>query len=96
MLKLSDNAAAALEELRQAEGIPESHDARLTGGPQPDGEIAVRLEFVESRDDADQVTAQAGTEVLVDPLLAEPLSDVMLDVDDTGEERSFVFVPQAG
>jgi len=94
MLKLSDNAAAALEELRQAEGIPESHDARLTGGPRPDGDIVVRLEFVESRSDADQVTTQAGTDVLVDPLLAEPLSDVILDVDNTGEAVSFVFVPQ--
>ena len=95
MLKLSENAAAALENLKQAEGIPESHDPRLTGGEQPDGDIMVRLEFVDSRDDADEVAAQAGTEVLIDPQLAEPLADVVLDVEDSGEGLSFVFLPQA-
>ncbi|HJR91506.1 MAG TPA: hypothetical protein VJ938_03620 [Acidimicrobiia bacterium] len=94
MLKLSDNAAAALENLRQAEGIPESHDARLTGGAQPSGDIVVRLEFVENRDQEDAVAEQAGTEILVDPELAEPLSDVVLDVEDTGEGLSFIFIPQ--
>ena len=94
MLKLSDNAAAALENLREAEGIPESQNARLTGGEQPGGDIVVRLEFVEDRLDADQVAEQAGTEILVDPGLAEPLSDVVLDIEDTGEGVAFVFLPQ--
>lgn len=94
MLKLSDNAAAALENLREMEGIPESHDARLAKGEQSEGQIAVRLEFVENRPEADQVAEQAGTELLVAPDLAEPLSDVMLDVEDRGEGLSFVFIPQ--
>lgn len=95
MLKLSENAAAALENLREAEGVPESHGARLTGGEQPGGDIVVRLEFVESPQEADEVAEQAGTEVFVAPEVAEPLSDVVMDVEDSDQGLSFVFIPQA-
>lgn len=94
MLKLSDNAAAALENLRENQGIPESQNARLTGGEQADGDIVVRLEFVDDKGESDQVAEQAGTEILIDPGLAEPLADVVLDVEDTGDGLAFVFLPQ--
>jgi len=94
MLQLSENAAAALENIRRLEGIPESHGTRLTGGQQPDGEIEVRLEFVETPAETDQVAEQAGTEVFVDPEVATPLSGAVMDVQDSEEGLSFVFRPQ--
>jgi len=94
MLKLSENAAAALEDLRRMEGIPEGHGARITGGEQPSGDIVVRLEFVESPPAEDQVAEKAGTEVYVDPEVAGPLSDVVMEVEDSDEGLSFVFHPQ--
>jgi Fe-S cluster assembly iron-binding protein IscA len=94
MLELSPRAAAALESLREIEGIPEDHGTRLTGQPQPTGDLAVHLEFVESVPEDDQVVEHAGIQVHVDPQIAEPLSDVVMDVQQSEQGEAFVFVPQ--
>lgn len=94
MLKLSENAAAALESIRRSEGIPEEHDTRLTAERQPTGDVAVRLEFVESASEEDEVTEQAGTEIYVDPAIVDPLSESVMDVQDSDQGLSFVFRPQ--
>lgn len=94
MLRVSENAAAALESIRRIEGIPESHGTRLTGGQQPSGDVVVRLEFVETPEEADQVTEQAGTEVYVYPEVAGPLAEAVMDVQDSDDGLSFVFRPQ--
>lgn len=95
MLQLSESAAAALESIRQNEGIPEDHGTRLTADQQPTGEIAIRLEFVENVPEEDQVAEQAGTEVYVAPEIVEPLADTLMDVQDSDEGLVFVFRPQA-
>lgn len=94
MLELSQSAAAALQNIRENQGIPEEHGARLTGEPQPEGNLAVRLEFVESVPEDDHVAAQAGTEVHIDPDIAEPLADAVMDVQQSPEGLAFVFRPQ--
>lgn len=94
MLKLSENAAAALESIRRSEGVPEEHNTRLTAERQPSGDVAVRLEFVETAGEEDQVAEQAGTEVYVDPAIADPLAESVMDVQDSAEGLSFVFRPQ--
>lgn len=94
MLELTENAAAALESIREAEGIPESQSTRLTGGPQPSGDIAVRLEFVPDPQPADKVTTKGDTSVYLDPEVAEPLSEAVMDVQDSEEGLAFVFRPQ--
>lgn len=94
MLELSESAAAALQNIRQDQGIPEEHGARLTGEAQPTGNLAVRLEFVESVPEDDHVTTQAGTEVHIDPDIADPLADAVMDVQQSPEGLSFVFRPQ--
>src|SRR5690606_9170346 len=63
MLQLSENAAAALETIRASEGIPETHDTRLTAERGPTGDLAVRLEFVENALPEDGVAEQGGTQV---------------------------------
>lgn len=95
MLKLSDNAAAALESIREAEGIPDEHDTRLSAERQAGGDLALRLEFVESAGDDDHRAEHAGTEIYLDPVLAEPLSDSVMDVQNSDQGLSFVFVPQS-
>lgn len=95
MLQVSEQAAVALEAIRRSEGIPETHGTRLSAAPQPTGDLAIRLEFVEAAEEGDQVTEQAGTEVFVDPELAEPLSDAVMDVRDTEEGLAFVFRARA-
>lgn len=94
MLKLSENAAAALESIRRSEGVPEDHDTRLTAERQPTGDVAVRLEFVEAASEEDQLAEEAGTEVYVDPAIADPLAESVMDVQDSAEGLSFVFRPQ--
>ncbi|MGH8947122.1 MAG: hypothetical protein ACRDVL_13370 [Acidimicrobiia bacterium] len=92
MLQVSEQAAVALEAIRRSEGIPESHGTRLVAASQPSGDLAIRLDFVEEAQEGDQVAEQAGTEIYVDPALAEPLAEAVMDVQETTEGLTFVFV----
>lgn len=94
MLQVSEQAAMALEAIRRSEEIPETHGTRLSPASAPDGDMAIRLEFVEETGEGDQVAEQSGTEVYVDPELAEPLSEAVMDVQDTEEGLAFVFRSQ--
>ena len=92
MLRLSDNAVAALENARAAGGVPDSYGLRLSGNQEPDGHVVVNLAFVEGPDATDQVTEQSGTEVYVAPEVADPLSTAVLDVladDEAGLQLVF-------
>lgn len=90
-MQLSENAAMALEAIRENEGIPEDHDTRLAADQQDSGDLAVRLEFVEETQEDDEIAAQAGTEVYLDSKLSQPLSDTTMDVQQTDEGLAFVF-----
>lgn len=90
-MQLSENAAMALKAIRENEGIPEEHDTRLAADQQDSGDLAVRLEFVEETQEEDEVAEQAGTEVYLDPKLAQPLADTTMDVQQTEEGLAFVF-----
>lgn len=94
MLRLSENAAAALENVRVAEGVPESYGVRLSGGQEPDGNIVINVAFVETPEDADQVTEQSGTEVYIAPEVADPLSTAMMDVQAADDGLQLVFRSQ--
>lgn len=91
MLQVSEKAAVALEAIRRSEEVPESHGTRLSQASHPSGGLAVRLDFVEEVQEDDQVTEQGETEVYVAPALVEPLSEAVMDVEDTEEGISFVF-----
>jgi Fe-S cluster assembly iron-binding protein IscA len=94
MMELSENAAAALENLRESQGVPEDQGTRLTTERAQEGSLALRLEFVEDIPDTDQVIEQAGTEVHLDARVAGPLEDAVMDVQDTEEGLAFVFRSQ--
>jgi Fe-S cluster assembly iron-binding protein IscA len=93
-MELSENAAAALEQIRLAEEVPEEHGTRLTADEQASGDLAVRLEFVEHVPEDDQVAEKAGTEIYVDPKIAEPLAGAVMDVQPSEEGLTFVFRTQ--
>lgn len=84
----------ALEAVRHSEDIPESHGTRLSPARHESGDLAIRLEFVEETQEGDQIAEQAGTEVYIDSELAEPLSDALMDVEETGQGLAFVFRTQ--
>ena len=90
-MELSENAAAALENIRESQGIPEESGARLTADRGPSGGLALRLEFVPGVSEADQVVEQSGTEIYLAPEVVEPLEDAVMDVRDSDEGLAFVF-----
>ena len=95
MLQLSENAAAALENIRQSQGIPEEQETRLTADEGQSGGLALRLEFVEDVPEDDEVVEQSGTEVHLDERIVQPLENTIMDVRDTEEGLAFVFRSQA-
>jgi Fe-S cluster assembly iron-binding protein IscA len=94
MLQLSENAAAALENLRESQGIPEGQETRLTAESSDAGGLALRLEFVEEVPETDEIVEQAGTEIHLDQTVVQPLENTIMDVRDTDEGLAFVFKSQ--
>ena len=95
MLRVSENASAVLENVRSAEGVPESYGVRLSGGQNPKGEVEISVAFAEAPQEADQIIEQSGTDVYVAPEVATPLSTAVMDVQDTDAGLQLVFRPQA-
>ena len=83
MLQVSDSAVAVLEEARTAQDLPDTLGIRISGQATQAGEIEVLLGFSEEPSENDEVTEQAGTRIFVAQEIAEPLSDAMLDIEDT-------------
>lgn len=94
MLQLSENAAAALENIRTNQGIPEDQETRLTAEAGQSGGLALRLEFVDEVPENDEVVEQSGTEIHLDERVVEPLENTVMDVQDTEEGLAFVFRSQ--
>lgn len=94
MLQVSSNAAAALEEARNAQEVPQNYGVRIYGEPDEQGQVGIGLAFSEAPEDGDQVTEQAGTEIYIDPQVAEPLADSMIDLEQTDEGPQLVLKPQ--
>ena len=95
-MEMSENAAAALESIRESQGIPEDSGARLTADQGPSGGLALRLEFVPGASEDDQVVEQSGTEVYLAPEVVEPLEDAVMDVRDSEDGLAFVFRTRDG
>lgn len=95
MLQLSENAAAALENIRESQGIPEEAGTRLTADEADSGGLALKLEFVDEVPESDETVEQAGTEIHLDPQVVQPLENTIMDVQDSEEGLAFVFRSQA-
>jgi Fe-S cluster assembly iron-binding protein IscA len=94
MLQLSSSAAAALDQARDEQDVPDSFGLRVSAQPGPDGQTALGLGFAEAPAEGDQVSEQAGTELYVAPEVAEPLADSLIDVEDTPQGLQLVVKPQ--
>ena len=94
MLRLTQAAAAELAEVRHAQGLPESFGLRVSGEPQSGGRMALQLAFAEVPAEDDQVSEQEGTRVFLAPEVADPLSEVAIDVEQTPEGTKLVLMPQ--
>jgi iron-sulfur cluster assembly protein len=94
MMELSENAAAALENLRESQGVPDDHGVRITAEQGDQDGFALRLEFAEEIPDSDHTIEQSGTEIHLDEKVVEPLENVVMDVRDTEEGLAFVFRSQ--
>lgn len=95
MLQLSENAAAALENIRESQGIPEEAGTRLTADEADSGGLALKLEFVDEVPESDETVEQSGTEVHIDPKVVQPLENTIMDVQDSEEGLAFVFRSQS-
>lgn len=90
MLDLSPTAVAVINELRRAEGVPETHGIRLDGLPSPDGAVQVRLAFQESPAPHDEVGEAEGTKIFVAENLAGPLANALIDAETEGQAAQLV------
>jgi Fe-S cluster assembly iron-binding protein IscA len=85
MLHLSPTAVAVINELRRAEGVPDSHGIRLDGLPSPEGAVQIRLAFQESPAPKDVVGEAEGTKIFVAENLAAPLENALIDAGTDGQ-----------
>ena len=95
MFQVTQAAAEQLARTRQSRGLPETTGVRLYGEPRGAGEVALGLAFTELPAEDDLVSEQQGTIVFIAPEVAEPLSSVALDVQETPEGPRLVLTPAA-
>jgi hypothetical protein len=94
-------AASAIEQARQANGIPPSHGVRIFAAKDPKGEVMLALDFAAEPSEGDDVTEQYGTRLFLAADVAGPLADVELDAipdvsADGDQAPRLVFRPRGG
>ncbi len=94
MLQVTSAAMSTFEQARGAQDLPEGAGVRIFAQRDEQGEVGIALAFAEAPEDGDQVTQTDGTAVFVAPELAEPLSDSLLDVEDSDEGTHIVLTDQ--
>ncbi|MGH3443441.1 MAG: hypothetical protein ACRDUY_15625 [Nitriliruptorales bacterium] len=94
MLQLSSTAAAVLEQAREQQDVPDTFGVRISAQPGPEGQTGLAIGFAESPIEGDEVSEQSGTELYVAPEVAEPLSDAIIDVEDTAQGQQLILKPQ--
>jgi Fe-S cluster assembly iron-binding protein IscA len=86
MLQLSDRAVEALRDL----------GALRVTAEEVDGEVELELEPADEPHEGDAVVEQDGARIFLDPLAAETLTELVLDVEPHGDHVHFGFSPQEG
>jgi iron-sulfur cluster assembly protein len=80
MLQCTPAAAATLDQVREAQGLPETAGLRIFPAQTPGGDVSLGLGFAESPEDGDQVGEAHGTKLFVAPELADDLAEMALDI----------------
>jgi Fe-S cluster assembly iron-binding protein IscA len=89
MLSMTSSAANVLDTVRQQQGLPESCVVRVFPKPTTNG-LEVDITFEAEPAEGDQVVESEGTTLCVDPDLAEPLADTVIDAEQTPEGPQLV------
>lgn len=94
MLKLTQSAADALQQARDEQDVPDDYGVRVSAQAGPDGQTGLAVGFAEAPAETDEVTEQAGTELYVAEELTGPLSESLIDMQDTERGPQLVVRPQ--
>jgi Fe-S cluster assembly iron-binding protein IscA len=80
MIHCTPAAAAALDQVRELQGVPSSFGVRLFAARSPQGDVALGLEFAPGPVAGDEVAEEHGTQLIVAAEVADQLAGVTLDV----------------
>lgn len=87
MMDLSPFAAEALNSIRDEQGLPSDSTVRISA---MDGSRELRISFVDSPAEGDEVAEAHGLPYAVAPEVADLLGNALLDVQQEDDERGFV------
>jgi Fe-S cluster assembly iron-binding protein IscA len=93
MLRLTNDASAAVADMRTERGLSEEYGLRLYTATSDDGQRAIRLEFVETPRKGDEVADADNARVFVARELADALDGRVLDVTQDDADPRLVLQP---
>lgn len=83
MFRVTSAAAATLRDACEEEGLtPDSAGVRLAGTVDESGTLSLEVLLQEEPEPTDQVSEQEGIRVFLAPEVAEPLSELELDLEE--------------
>jgi iron-sulfur cluster assembly protein len=81
MLQLTQHAASVLRDARAEQQVPEHFGLRVTARGDDGQGARIQLNFAEQPAEGDQVSERDGVKLFVAAEVADPLSDLAIDVD---------------
>src|ERR687892_538944 len=96
VLVLTHDAAAVIRSIVEQADVPEQGGLRITAQPLGDQQAALELAVAEEPDAMDEVVEQEGAHVFLEPVVAQALSDKVLDASVEGDGVRFTIEDQPG
>ena len=96
MLVLTHDAAAVIRSIVEQADVPEQGGLRITAQPLGDQQAALELAVAEEPDAMDEVVEQEGAHVFLEPVVAQALSDKVLDASVEDDGVRFTIEDQPG
>ena len=90
MIEVTQGATNLVNELRAAQGIPDSYGLRFYSQAAADGAAAVGIAFAQGPVEGDQIITEKALPVYVAPEVAHELGDAVLDVEGEPVPQRFV------
>jgi len=90
MIEVTQGATNLVNELRAAQGIPDSYGLRFYSQAVADGTAAVGIAFAQGPGEGDQIITEKALPVYVAPEVAHELGDAVLDVEGEPVPQRFV------
>ena len=89
MLSMTSSAASVVGTIRDQQQIPEEFVLRVFPNETTEG-VGIQMGFAPGPAEGDQVVEAEGTQLCVDPDLAGPLADTVIDAEQTEEGSRLV------